>query len=227
VTCPLKYRLYADHLDGNCPIFKVDFKFGDQVSARPAITQGELAFPMREGRADDADAVDRDGLEALITVPELPCDFDPAEEGDRTISLRTKTKKFLIAEAQSFRHKASHFPHNPYCEICCQGHMRQQSFSKKKERKDDGLPALTAINQQLSADTIVAQRSKDSAPKRGSQVEGIEDFVSFAVRDAYSGVGLCNPRNTKSQQIIWTDFKNVMGPPIARNSLNIVVRYCG
>ena len=146
-------------------IFKVNFQFGEQISARPAITQGELAFPMREGRAEDSDAVDRDGLEALITVPELPCDFDPEEEGDRTISLRTKTKKFLIAEAQSFRHKASHFPHNPYCEICCQGHMRQQSFSKKKgaERRwpagaDGHKP--TAVGRHHRGAAIQGQRSQ-------------------------------------------------------------------
>ena len=102
--------------------------------------------------------------------------------------------------------------------------MRQQSFSSKKERKDDGLPALTAINQQLSADHIVAQRSRESAPKRGSPVEGIEDFVAFAVRDAYSGVGLCNPRSTKSQQTVWLDLKNFTGPAIAKKSPNIIVK---
>ena len=195
VTCPLKYRLYADHMEGQCPIFQVDFDIGETAKAQRAITGGDRACGAGDrGAAEEPDAVDRDGLEALLT--------DPEEEGDRTIRLRTRTKKFLIAEAQSHRHKASHFPHNPYCSICCQGHMRQQSFSSKKERKDDGLPALTAINQQLSADTIVAQRSRESAPKRGSPVEGIEDFVAFTVRDAYSGVGLCNPRSTKSQQTV-------------------------
>ena len=139
VTCPRKYRLYADHMDGQCPMFQVEFDIGETAKAQLAVTGGDRACGTGDKRAaEEPDAVDRDGLEALLTVPDLPCDFDREEEGDRTIRLRTRTKKFFIAEAQNHRHKASHFPHNPYCSICCQGHMRQQSSSSKKERKDDG-----------------------------------------------------------------------------------------
>ena len=62
--------------------------------------------------------------------------------------------------------------------------MRQQTFKRTGDRKDDGLPALTAKNQQLSCDVLVAQRAAGKAPKRGAQVEGIEDYVSFGGLDA-------------------------------------------
>ena len=96
-------------------------------------------------------------------MPDLPCDLDPVAEDDRTLRMRTKSRAFLIAEAQSPRHRASHYPHNPFCEICCQAHMRQQTFKRSGERRDDGLPAVTAKNQHLSFDILVARRTACTA----------------------------------------------------------------
>ena len=128
---------------------------------------------------------DRGGedLDELITVPEVPCTSDPVVEGDTTIRLRTKTKRFFFKEAYSPRPLALHWPHNPYCDFCRKANMRQQTYSRSKERKNSGLAPLTGINQRLSADMIIAQRSTSEAPKGGPAIAGIEKPISFGTLD--------------------------------------------
>ena len=176
-----KPELRVGDIDGNCKAL-TDVNYHAAGPARHAnggssagVGPVGLSYGAAAGKNKSATVGDeeRDGLETLITVLDLPCDFDPVEEGDRTLYLRTKPRKWLIAEAQSFRHKASHYPHNPFCETCMRAHMRQQSFKRTGERRDDGLAALTAKNQQLSSDLIIAQRSVGKAPKRGGNKEGM------------------------------------------------------
>ena len=67
-----------------------------------------------------------DGLDALLTIPDVPLEAETeAARDDRTLRMRTKSVKFLVAEAQSLRHKRAHYPHNPDCAICLRAHMRQ------------------------------------------------------------------------------------------------------
>ena len=102
--------------------------------------------------------------------------------------------------------------------------MRQQTFKKSGDRRDDGLPALTAKNQRLSCDPIVAKRTSSVEPKPGAPISEAEDYFSFGVRDAYSGAGLCNPRNSRAQAFIYQDLKSFVGPTVVRNTPQMLVK---
>ena len=116
-----------------------------------------------------------------MTIPDIVCDeCDPDQIIlDPSIRTRSMSKRALILEAASEKHKKAHYPHNPYCEICDRSHMRQASVNVKKERNDDELPPLTGKLQRLSADHMYMQRSSDG---------GETEYVGFGVRDEYSGM---------------------------------------
>ena len=124
-----------------------------------------------------------------------------------------------MAEAQTARHKRSHFPPNPFCNVCVQAHLRQQTFKKSGERRDDGLAAPTAKNQLLSADWFIAQRSASGGSKQSAKNEGFDEYATFGVRDAYSGVGICQPRNSRTKDKCYGDLKAFTGPSIQKKSL--------
>ena len=99
VTCPEKYRKYADRVDDYIPIFKENLR---------------ISVNQKTGRSKIAPARSKaGGVEVLPDVPLL--DEDVVIANDPTVNYRRMTKEALIAEAQSERHQATHFPHNPWC----------------------------------------------------------------------------------------------------------------
>ena len=95
----------------------------------------DVAMPSRVVDEEDFPA---DGLDAIMTIPDVITDGTPDEIAtDRSVRLRQKSKRFLIEEARSLRHRRAHYPHNPFCPICLMAHMRQASSAKQKERKDE------------------------------------------------------------------------------------------
>ena len=63
----------------------------------------------------------------------VPCGDEDALT-DETIGKRSMSVKELLKEAESPLHIVSHYPHNPYCEVCKLAHMRQRSYAHKNER---------------------------------------------------------------------------------------------
>ena len=112
------------------------------------------------------------------------------------------SKRALILEAASLKHKRSHYPHNPYCDICLRSHMRQMSMSQKKERKDDELPAISKCFERISADNMMHQQKR---------VGSLEYYTSFTVRDEYSGVGIADPKKNRTMETNRLTLKNFVG----------------
>ena len=112
------------------------------------------------------------------------------------------TKRALIVEAASEEHKRSHFPHNPYCDICVRAHMRQHTMSRKEERKDEELPAVTTLFERISADHMYHERPRE---------DGMVHYISFTIRDEYNGCGIAHPRKTRSQKCNYRDLKRFVG----------------
>ena len=86
------------------------------------------------------------------------------------------------------------------------------------------MAAVTAKNQQLFADYLIAQRSASGVTKRGSVKEAIEEYASFGVRDAYSGVGICQPKTSRTKDKCYGDLKGFTGPSIHKKSPHVVVK---
>eukprot|EP00973_Karenia_brevis_P040857 5653891-Karenia_brevis.AAC.1 len=73
------------------------------------------------------------------------------------------TKEQLIEEANSKRHKMYHFPHNPYCKGCSEGNIQQRRYARTGDKEDDGLPAVTAINQMYTSDVLICFKEAEQS----------------------------------------------------------------
>eukprot|EP00973_Karenia_brevis_P088997 12342656-Karenia_brevis.AAC.1 len=65
-----------------------------------------------------------------------------------------------------------HFPFNPYCPWCVEANMNQRSFSRKGDREDDGLKAITEPNQMYSTDHLVIAKSKEGSESKNRSASG-------------------------------------------------------
>ena len=226
ITCPLKFRHYADRVDEFVPIFKEQFTLGARSKATSASNfLNSTAIPAIPDVANDPpdEPADSDAdlfgdfktddeaeevcqevdIDVPMTLPDVPTDGDPDDiVADVTIRTRSMSKRALILEANSIEHKRDHFPHNPYCEICVRAHMRQRSVSRKKEKTDDLLPAIKKVGERLAADHMIIHKSHS---------DGSTMNVSLAIRDEYSGAGLACPRRTRSKTNNYNDLKFFVG----------------
>eukprot|EP00973_Karenia_brevis_P056845 7909343-Karenia_brevis.AAC.1 len=56
-----------------------------------------------------------------------------------------------------------HFPHNPYCNGCCEGSIQQRRYTRTGEKEDDGLPAITAINHMYTSDILICFKEAEQS----------------------------------------------------------------
>ena len=215
IICPLKYRLYADRVEENVPIYKEKVTLGSVKSAKgasnvapflPAISDAAKGPP--DGEVTDAEflhpSVAGEDLDELISVTDVVCEDTSPDTivADDSIRVRSMSRRALILEAESLQHKRDHYPHNPFCEICIKAHMKQKSVNRLKEREDDQLPAVKAPLERLSADSMIVQKSREGKH---------ENYVSFTIRDEFSGVGIGCPRVTRSKDSNYNDLKHFVG----------------
>ena len=127
---------------------------------------------------------------------------------DDSVSYRSMSRASLRAEAVSPAHLASHFPHNPYCEICIRAHLKQSRVHKRTPPDDDQMSATTDVGQKLSADHIIIVREANSNDSRAG-AEG--ESYAFSVRDRYSGIALIFPQNRKTMEENYKALKFFQG----------------
>ena len=127
---------------------------------------------------------------------------------DDSIPTRTKSQRELIIEATSAQHLASHYPHNPYCELCALGHLKHQQYAHEREAKDAGLKPLTGKLQLISTDAMVVARSHTDATRLGADGE----TVTLTVLDHWSGFNYGFPTGTSSTDRYRYCLKFFVGP---------------
>ena len=201
IMCPEKFRYYADRIEDNCPMFKMDLTFqhpGSSASRRLP------AYP-----AKSSDKTEAEDLDVVVCVPDVPLDDKSEMKDDPTLVCKSLTTRQMIVDAASPEHKFCHFPHNPMCEICVISHMRQASFSRKKERKDDELPAVIKEKQRIAADTVVVAKSAKSS---NVAVASDGSIFHFIVRDEFSGMPYCWPQKNKDAETCRLCLKFFVGP---------------
>mgnify|MGYP001348541255 FL=1 len=98
--------------------------------------------------------------------------------------------------------------------------MRQASFSRKKERKDDELPAVIKENQRIAADTVVVAKSAKSS---NVAVTSDGSIFHFIVRDEFSGMPYCWPQKNKDAETCRLCLKFFVGPG-AESSPDVIVK---
>ena len=174
ISVPQKYRKYALKVEDNVPIFEEEFTisvFDDLPHANA---------PMRiapEVPADDA---------VLEDVPDVPlADPEGVAEADITLNYRKMSQRALIEEASSRDHQRTHYPHNPYCDMCVEANQMQMRFSRKGDRTDDMLDAVIAPLKMFSSDHLVICRAKADADNPDA------DIAILTLRDTYSSMTMC------------------------------------
>ena len=192
------------------PSFDPPPEFSDEEVPAP-VADAPIEPIEDQGRASSDPPVDPEalGLHEIMQVPDVPFD-DSGFQRKRSMS-----KRALLIEAESSLHQASHFPHNPFCEICGLSHMRAASFHRSvpADRSDQFAP--TGPNQMYSADTLIISRSKVSADPSvpiPAKVSGEGHSNSFGIRDCYSGCGLMFPQLVRTTLGNIHSFKHFHGP---------------
>ena len=246
ITCPTKCRRYAHRVDNYVPIFReqvdvvprqacVGAAYFNKGVALPGPANPERGDETRVPQAGDGDpSLDEELMKAFdcpsenVNVDEVPLvegeAASSASPPDPTARTRSMSRRELLLEAASMKHRASHFPHNPLCEVCRRAHLRQRRYARRSAAEDDLLPAPTGPFQQLSSDNLIISKSKpDRPPIRGDPRASSEgDITIHTVRDYYSGVGMAWPGKGRDENVIFSNLKFFCG--IHARRPNILVR---
>jgi len=153
------------------------------------------------------------GPAELDTIEEQPdlclAQEDDTKVNDPTIRIRSMSKKALLQELVSPAHRLSHYPHNPYCEVCIRANMKHRRYAHKANaRADDGLDSPTAPLMVRATDVIVI--SKSSLDKTRATSEG-HAFVHI-IRDFYSGACMAYALKAHTRDALFEDLKHFAGP---------------
>ena len=126
-------------------------------------------------------------------VREVAPDVPPPKLPESTVHAR--------AEAVSIKHRISHFPKHPVCDIC----NRAKLFSKrgKSHRVHDpesDLPVPTAFGEQIAIDHMIVSKSA-----------GGREFLALIVFDCFSGIVNAYPAPTKGSDFLCSCLRRFVG----------------
>ena len=140
IQCATKFRLYADRLDSNVPIFK------DTLTIGPSSTQKAAAnipcFPAPEDvapalpNAQEVALAPPDDLDVEISVPEVP--LEDGEAAGQDVRVRRMSKRALVEEA-NLLNTSRHTSHTTRTALLAVSHTCASEDSL-------GRPVLKTIN---------------------------------------------------------------------------------
>ena len=231
ISCPLKHRILADRIESNVPVFRDRVMIGPSQTQQAAANipffpagvpedkpEGREEPPPPEGKSEGGQPED---LDAEISVPDVPLesgDEDPSAHP--FVRVRRMSKRALILESKTPQHLASHFPHNPMCEICRVSHMRQRRFARTTQASDDGLVKISAKNTCLTTDSLIMARSGNDAHR--TSVSGHTSI--HTIRDAWSGMPLAIPVRQRDMGSCFQNLKFFVGPSVANSRPSLLVK---
>ena len=130
------------------------------------------------------------------------------------------SKRQLILEASSPKHLLSHYPHNPYCDVCIRAHMKQRRVHRTTAPSDDGLPCVSGHGEQLSADTIVIARASGDGV---AQAAADGSTYAFTIRDSFSGMAMAITQRNRTMDSNYAALTYFQGASSSRKP-DIVVK---
>ena len=186
-----------------------------ELAMEPVVSAVE---PDLEGGAESSSIADVE----VVTPPELAMEpvvsaVEPGLEGGaESSSIAAKVKEVAPdvplpklpestvharAEAVSIKHRISHFPKHPLCDIC----NRAKLFSKrvKSHRVHDpesDLPVPTAFGEQIAIDHMIVSKSA-----------GGREFLALIVFDCFSGIVNAYPAPTKGSDFVYSCLRHFVG----------------
>ena len=204
----MRARWTASRVTGNIPYFKDKVRYDGNGQAKVA---AGLYMPIGPAKPIlvDSETTPVD-LETVEEHPDLclPPEAD-TPVNDPTIRVRSMSKKALLQEMVSQSHRLSHYPHNPYCEVCIRANMKHRRYAHKpNQRSEDGIDAPTAPMMVVATDVIVI--SKSSVDKTRATAEG-HAFIHL-VRDFYSGACMAYPIKAHTRDKLYDNLKHFAGP---------------
>ena len=197
VVCSEENKLYAHRIEENVPIFRSTVQF----------TQGMAAHVASES------AIDSMRVEPPASVPEpadAPASSSVAPAPPPSVAEAPKEAPSHIErvriEASSQQHQLSHFPKNPFCDICNQAKLYAKRVRSKRIEPID-LPEPAAFGQQLALDHLIVHKTASSN----------KEFVVLLVRDMFSKVLQAYPSTTKNSDHVYQSLKKFVGVALAKN----------
>ena len=147
------------------------------------------------------------GDDAEVDIPlALPHPDAPAD----VIATRRLTKAALKAEVTSARHLRAHYPHNPYCRICRQAHLKSRRTAHAEgARSDSQRAAPDAPLKELSTDDLILKKTSDAGAEKSG--DGIAHAVQV-IRDSFSGMSHGYSMATRDQETHYKGLKHIAGP---------------
>ena len=139
---------------------------------RPAPEPGERLFgPELPSPADSLAGYEpSEGHAEHAAGVEGEAEHEPEQEASRA--------QRLIAEAQSLQHRLTHFPKNPYCEICSRSKMLKRRTARVRFREEaDELEKETEFGPRVAVDFIIVHK----------EVTWDKESVVFVARDEATG----------------------------------------
>ena len=170
--------LYAQRVEDFVPIFRENFK----AAVSKALAGGSIE--------DDV-------------VPECPPPSDPEDE-DKFVD-NGQGGEDLMREAMSIRHRISHMPKNPYCEVCRRARMYKAKTVKVRHNPLEArgnLEPVTKFGQRIASDFVVVNKTSDGTRESYVQV----------VRDEYSGYLVAYPVTKHDTETVTRNLLAFLGP---------------
>ena len=217
VKCPRRYKHYADRIEEGVPIWREQVTVQSTTSSRAAANIFHAAPALEEAAASGDPEAPRApspdvAPEPAIVIPDVPLHDEDSPGDDPTVRYRSMSRQALMAEANTPRHRASHFPHNPYCDTCSRAHLRQRRYDHKGHPEDDQLDPPTAPNEAYSSDSLVISRSHDDE----TRISSSGNSTVHTIRDMFSGMLYGVPLRARTKDNMFKNFKFFSGPFASR-----------
>ena len=233
LSCPRQFRLYADRLDENVPIFKEKVKFGYNESAEacpnifgnPEVVEagdaGDRALHSDAPVPSPGEASNPAPQADLVSVPDVLLDNQGGSDSELDISVRYRdmSEDALRREALSPGHLLAHHPHNPFCETCRKANMRQRRFGRKSGRDSDKLPPVNRPLERLGADSIIVAKTNTD----GTRISGNGASTIATITDFYTGIGIAVPLANRTTEAFYKHLKHFVGASF-NTKPNLVVK---
>lgn len=189
---------YANRVDDFVPIFKETLKTS---ASRALAGPEEIAAIEVEPAADEP--------EPPLPPPEVPAGGSDADSEAVDEEPLPRAQR-LQAEARSIRHRMSHIPKNPYCDVCKRAGMYRRKVTRHRHDPlaDRGaLEEVTKFGQRIAADFIIVSKSHKED----------KEAVVLVIRDEFSGYMQAFPCVKRSQDVIVKSVLAFLGPTYYTN----------
>ena len=231
IRCPKRYRRYADKLHENVPFIREKVKLQNvndhtEVWGTPYSVGGSSSSSAGQppGPADDELNRSRtapaptaaqpapapaEPAQVAPAVQQQPAPAEPAQAAPAVQPQgRESAEDRQRREARSVEHMRSHYPANPFCEVCRIAKTKSTAIARKPGgAADKQLDPPKEPKQHMHVDDVIVAKGDGN---RGKSAGGHKSL--FVIRDGYSGARVAFPQSGRTELDHQICLKKFTGP---------------